>query len=134
VVRTWRDAPSSAPQGASRSPTGLTSTRSLLGEGPCVEAFTQRRPVLVPDLAEVADSRWPIFAAAARRTQAALNSRVIIEQAKGILAERGQIDLAQAFTLLRKHARTRQQRLSDLARDVVNGATIPDALLNPAKE
>ncbi len=67
----------------------------------------------------------------AEQLQAALNSRVIIEQAKGILAERGQIDLAQAFTQLRSHARSRQQRLSDLARDVVNGATILDALVDP---
>jgi transcriptional regulator with GAF, ATPase, and Fis domain len=67
----------------------------------------------------------------AEQLQAALNSRVIIEQAKGMLAERGQIDLPQAFALLRSHARSRQQRLSDLARDVVNGATLPDTLLDP---
>ena len=67
----------------------------------------------------------------AEQLQAALNSRVIIEQAKGMLAERAQIDLSEAFTLLRTHARARQQRLSDLARDVVSGATIPDLLLDP---
>jgi transcriptional regulator with GAF, ATPase, and Fis domain len=66
----------------------------------------------------------------AEQLQAALNSRVIIEQAKGMLAERGQIDLAEAFDVLRAHARSRQQRLSDLARDVVAGATIPDSLLD----
>jgi GAF domain-containing protein len=69
----------------------------------------------------------------AEQLQAALNSRVIIEQAKGMLAERGQIDLPQAFALLRSHARAHQQRLSDLARDVVNGATIPEALLDPSR-
>jgi AmiR/NasT family two-component response regulator len=58
---------------------------------------------------------------------------VIIEQAKGMLAERGQIDLSQAFSLLRAHARTRQQRLSDLARDVVNGVTLPGGLLDPGR-
>jgi AmiR/NasT family two-component response regulator len=57
---------------------------------------------------------------------------VIIEQAKGILAERGQLDLAQAFALLRGHARTSNRRLSDLARDVVTGTTTVDALLHPA--
>jgi hypothetical protein len=46
----------------------LDEMQFRLGEGPCVEAITQRRPVLVPDLAELADSRWPVFAAAARRT------------------------------------------------------------------
>ncbi len=46
----------------------LDEMQFRLGEGPCVEAFTERRPVLIPDLAEVDDSRWPVFAAAARRT------------------------------------------------------------------
>jgi hypothetical protein len=46
----------------------LDEMQFRLGEGPCIEAITQRRPVLVPDLAELADSRWPVFAAAARRT------------------------------------------------------------------
>src|SRR5580693_5164196 len=53
--------------------------------------------------------------------QAALNSRVIIEQAKGKLAERLGIDVNQAFTLLRDQARNRNQRLSDLARAFVDG-------------
>jgi hypothetical protein len=46
----------------------LDEMQFRLGEGPCVEALRERRPVLVPDLAELADSRWPVFAAAARRT------------------------------------------------------------------
>jgi GAF domain-containing protein len=60
--------------------------------------------------------------------QAALNSRVIIEQAKGKLAERLGIDVNQAFTLLRDQARNRNQRLSDLARALVDGTqaiTVP---------
>jgi AmiR/NasT family two-component response regulator len=69
----------------------------------------------------------------AEQLQGALNSRVIIEQAKGMLAERGHIELDQAFGLLRAYARSHQQRLSDLAREVVNGAIIPDALLDPRR-
>jgi hypothetical protein len=53
--------------------------------------------------------------------QAALNSRVVIEQAKGKLAERLGIDVSQAFTVLRDQARNRNQRLSDLARAFVDG-------------
>jgi len=53
--------------------------------------------------------------------QTALNSRVIIEQAKGKLAERLGLDMSQAFTLLRDHARSRNLRLSDLARAVIDG-------------
>jgi transcriptional regulator with GAF, ATPase, and Fis domain len=70
----------------------------------------------------------------AEQLQLALNSRVIIEQANGILAERGHLDLAQAFTLLRSHARSSGRRLSDLARDVVSGTTTIDALLRPTPE
>jgi GAF domain-containing protein len=53
--------------------------------------------------------------------QSALNSRVVIEQAKGKLAERLGIDVSQAFMLLRDQARSRNQHLSDLARAFVEG-------------
>lgn len=46
----------------------LDEMQFRLGEGPCVEAFTGRRPVLIPDLAELTDSHWPVFTSAARRT------------------------------------------------------------------
>src|SRR6202035_4498649 len=53
--------------------------------------------------------------------QTALNSRVIIEQAKGKLAERLGLDMDQAFNLLRDQARARNRRLSDLAKDLIDG-------------
>jgi GAF domain/ANTAR domain len=37
----------------------------MLGEGPCIDAFAARRPVLVPDLADGPMSRWPAYAPAA---------------------------------------------------------------------
>jgi transcriptional regulator with GAF, ATPase, and Fis domain len=54
--------------------------------------------------------------------QTALNSRVIIEQAKGKLAERLSLDMGQAFSLLRDHARSRNLRLSDLAQAFIDGS------------
>jgi hypothetical protein len=41
-----------------------------LAEGPCVEAFTTRRSVIIADITEGGNERWPIFAAAARETPA----------------------------------------------------------------
>jgi len=49
----------------------------------------------------------------------ALRSRVVIEQAKGILAERFELDLDDAFQTLRRAARTNRVRLADLAREVI---------------
>jgi transcriptional regulator with GAF, ATPase, and Fis domain len=54
--------------------------------------------------------------------QAALNSRILIEQAKGLLAERLHINVAEAFTLLRASARANNRRLSDLAHGIVDGS------------
>ncbi|MFF4546003.1 GAF and ANTAR domain-containing protein [Streptomyces sp. NPDC001435] len=52
--------------------------------------------------------------------QTALNSRVLIEQAKGKLAERHNTDMEQAFTALRGYARAHNRRLSDLARAFID--------------
>jgi GAF domain-containing protein len=57
----------------------------------------------------------------AEQLQHALTSRVLIEQAKGILAERRNIDMDEAFSTLRETARSTNTRLSDLARDIVEG-------------
>jgi ANTAR domain len=59
----------------------------------------------------------------AEQLQAALNSRIIIEQAKGKLAERFNLAMDQAFALLRDHARETNQRLTDTARNLVDSAT-----------
>ncbi|HEY1620166.1 MAG TPA: GAF and ANTAR domain-containing protein [Streptosporangiaceae bacterium] len=59
----------------------------------------------------------------AEQLQGALNSRVMVEQAKGKLAERLSIDMDRAFTMLRDYARNSNQRLTDVARTFVEGAT-----------
>jgi hypothetical protein len=63
-----------------------------------------------------------------QQLQTALNTRLIIEQAKGVLAERGSIDMDRAFNLLRTHARSNNRRLAELAREVVDGADTTDIL------
>jgi ANTAR domain len=47
--------------------------------------------------------------------QSALESRIVIEQAKGILAERYSVTPDEAFEVLRRDARSRRMRLHDLA-------------------
>jgi GAF domain-containing protein len=66
----------------------------------------------------------------AEQLQAALTSRVVIEQAKGKLAERLSIDMSQAFTMLRDYARNTNQHLTDVARNFTEGGTadFPPAL------
>jgi len=57
----------------------------------------------------------------AEQLQQALNSRVTIEQAKGVLAERLGVDMGQAFGALRRHARNNNMKLTDVAMAVVRG-------------
>lgn len=66
--------------------------------------------------------------------QAALNSRVIIEQAKGVLAERGNLTMDAAFDRLRRHARTHNAPLSQVARRVVETDLAGEVLSTPAVE
>ena len=56
----------------------------------------------------------------------ALNSRVLIEQAKGILAERSSLDMEGAFSWLRHHARSNNLRLVDVAQSIIDGTVAPE--------
>ena len=58
---------------------------------------------------------------------AALTSRVVIEQAKGVIAERADVDLAEAFSRLRSYARNHNRRLTDVARAAIDGTLGPQA-------
>jgi len=58
----------------------------------------------------------------------ALNTRVVIEQAKGVVAERQGLDMDQAFATLRNHARNHNRRLVDVATDVIAGSLAPPGL------
>ena len=154
-------------------------------EGPCLDCFRTRKPVLNQDL-DTIEGRWPKFSVEAieagfhsvhalplrlrdttigalnlfrfdrgtmgqpdidaaqaladaatitilhhravietnivnDQLQQALNSRVLIEQAKGILGERLGLDMDQAFVSLRAYARAHNQRLADVAAAVIDG-------------
>ena len=53
--------------------------------------------------------------------QLALTSRVLIEQAKGVLTERSGVEMDQAFAALRSYARSHNRRLADVAVAVIDG-------------
>jgi len=158
-------------------------------EGPCLECFQARQPVVNQDLTTAHD-RWPRFAPIAveqgfraadaipmrlrgqiigalnlfriesgslndddlaaaqaladiatiailqsRRTIAtqdlnaqlenALASRIVIEQAKGMIAERHNVTADEAFVDLRTHARNHNMRLADVARSTLAGTLDP---------
>ena len=63
--------------------------------------------------------------------ETALQSRIVIEQAKGILAERYTIPVDEAFGLLRRSARNHRLRLHALAAAVVASRQTPDEIAPP---
>lgn len=56
-----------------------------------------------------------------RQLEGALVSRIVIEQAKGVLAERHGIDIQEAFERLRHEARATRRKIHEVAADVVSG-------------
>jgi GAF domain-containing protein len=57
----------------------------------------------------------------AGQLQHALDSRVTIEQAKGMVAERTRMDMVHSFELIRTYARSRRQHLTQVAAAIVDG-------------
>lgn len=67
----------------------------------------------------------------AEQLQGALNSRIVIEQAKGVLAARHGLDLGQAFTTLRAHARRTGTPLLGVAARIIDGTLDPATQQHP---
>lgn len=61
-----------------------------------------------------------------------LNTRIVIEQARGIVAEQTDLDTDQAFSALRNHARRNNRRLVDVAHDVIAGAVAARSFVDAA--
>jgi transcriptional regulator with GAF, ATPase, and Fis domain len=57
--------------------------------------------------------------------QTALNSRIVIEQAKGVLAERLGSTVEDAFRVLRRYARDHNRKLTEVAADITGGRLDP---------
>ncbi len=65
----------------------------------------------------------------AEQLESTLHQRTVIEQAKGILAEYGDLDMHEAFVQLRRHAHDRGRRLSDVALGLAEGTLDPAAVV-----
>lgn len=103
--------------------------------GASVDALDEESRVLAQALADIATigilqqrsiHRTSLLA---ENLQRALNTRIVVEQAKGILAERGGMPMDETFALLRSYARSHNLKLSDLAHSVVHPPHMADAVL-----
>ena len=96
--------------------------------------FRAERGVMEPDDIAVAQAFADVATIAILQSRAAeeaqivngqlthaLNSRVVIEQAKGVVAERLNLDMDESFAVLRHHARIHNLRLADVANGVIDG-------------
>ena len=100
---------------------GVVSGASRQGAGGALGAPTREMLTALEGLPRRRKDDDP--QATIRHLQTALESRVVIEQAKGVLAERFQLTIDDAFNLLRDAARTSRTPLHRLARTVI---TNPD--------
>ena len=65
--------------------------------------------------------------------QTALNGRVALEQAKGLLAQLGDLEMEESFVALRHYARDHNERLSDTALAVVSRQLPAQRVLDHAR-
>jgi GAF domain-containing protein len=86
-------------------------------EREAIVAFTELAALLILNAME-ASERGKL----AGELQVALDSRVVIEQAKGVLVGRHGLTTRQAFDRLRRLARDQRRPLSEVAREVVSAA------------
>ncbi len=102
---------------------------NLFGEqpGPIPETdlYTAQALADIATISIIKDRSATTKAALVEQLQTALNSRVLIEQAKGVLAERHGIAVEEAFARLRNHARSHGARLTDVAAKTIRGSLDP---------
>jgi transcriptional regulator with GAF, ATPase, and Fis domain len=141
VIDRWRDfAPAALAQGyAAVHALPLRLRENIIG---ALNLFNTRAGALTEDDAHIARALADIATIGILQERAihrgetiveqlegALHSRILIEQAKGVLAEHGQLDMNEPFQRLRAYARSTNTRLSALAADVINGHADADAIV-----
>lgn len=97
-----------------------TEPGSLTGD----DLYAARAMTQVATTALLAHRQLRDSTALTQQLQTALDSRVVIEQAKGVVAQRDGTSLEDAFDQLRRQARSERRQLSALAQDVVSSTAI----------
>ncbi|GIM89797.1 ATP-binding protein [Paractinoplanes toevensis] len=110
----------------------LSLFTTVPGALPEADARTARAVADVTGLALVQHRAVDYRQLLAEQLHHSLTSRVVVEQAKGVLAELLGLDMAAAFTELRRFARSTGRRLSDVAADIGGGDFPPDPPEPPA--
>jgi GAF domain-containing protein len=87
----------------------------------------------VASVALVHDKAATDSTAVVEHLRLALNSRVVLEQAKGVIAHVGELDMSQAFALLRRYSRDHNLRLTAVAEAVVTRSLPAQLLLDHAR-
>ena len=99
----------------------LNLFRSLPGEMPHADLDTAQALADVATIAVLQHRATLEAQVLNEQLNHALNTRIVVEQAKGMVAERESLGVEEAFTLLRRHARNHNLRLADVARSVISG-------------
>src|SRR5215208_2349711 len=115
----------------------LEDNQEVFAAGPCMAAYTSGRPAMMHDA--TMERRWgeitlamvELKGALADQLQVALESRGLIERAKGALMERERLDDQEAFTHLRRAARSSGRKLSEVAGEVAAGQPLPRGRTRP---
>jgi hypothetical protein len=92
------------------------------GLASCQISFGERSYTILPAFAGEPNDPAAFLLERTIQLQTALKSRVVIEQAKGILAERNSTTPNEAFEGMRREARSRRIKLHDLAGEIVASA------------
>lgn len=103
-------------------------TFSLFGELNPVDVVLGQVLAEVAAIAILQDHTIRNMQAKVSQLQHALNSRIVIEQAKGMISERARVDMDEAFARLRRYARAHQVRLTDVACQVTKADRLLDEL------
>jgi AmiR/NasT family two-component response regulator len=88
------------------------------------QAFANIATISILQARETHDARVVID-----QLQRALDTRVVIEQAKGFIAHHANVTLDESFARIRRYSRNNKLRLSNVAQDIVANVLDPQLLI-----